>query len=448
LRPQKEQSVTILREPATRVATLLAAAGLCIAAGCAGRGPSSDGGINTGLAHVGKAESQPSAPIPVPPEVSAAEADLNRLAEESALNLQALFEQMNSGAAATEAKPSPVAAAEPAPAGPVLHAESALAEALREQTIAPPSEPAQAQKPVAVAPPAEDFPSEAPVAVNARVPDVTSTSPVAPARTGPIERPLQERVQETTLILVDLLRQHSMSTDTPMRTFLSLAAMEALWPGALQRIITPESLDGGGLTPDQTTAVETFRDLVVAARALGDPGGNETERLIAAAEKLMDSRPMRVRTAALCARVTGFGQYIPLSTTRFLHGRNHPVIIYTEVAPFAYREATSAEATRAGGGSASTSEYWAVELSQEVQIYHDVDGLLVWSRPEEVVVEVSRNRRRDFFVVNEIILPRTLSVGRYRMKVVMRDRTSGAMDEAVIPIEVVADPAIAAGLRD
>jgi hypothetical protein len=435
LRSQKEQSVTKLRETgAGLVASLAAAAGLCIIVGCGGRaGQASDGAVNTGLANVDKVESKPRVEVPAPP-VSEAETDLYRLAEESAQSLQALFEQMNRGQAVVERDPPEAAEASPAypiGPGPALSPQIALAEAVEDAAAAPSAEPPPTAEATPILHPFE-----------------AQQEPVVAVRTGPPERPLADRVQETTLVLVDLLRQHSMAMESPMRTFLSLAAMEALWPGALQRIITPESLDGGGLTLDQLTAVETFRDFAIAARALADAQGSETDRLIAAAEKLIDSRPMRIRAASLCARVTGFGQYIPLTSTRFVHGRNHPVIIYVEVAPFAYRQATSAEATRAGGGTASSAGLFAVELSQEIQVYHDVDGLLVWSRPEEVVVEVSRNRRRDFFVVNEIVLPRTFSVGRYRMKIIMRDRTSGAMDEAIIPFEVVADPALAAGLRD
>jgi hypothetical protein len=413
-----------------RIGILLAAGGLCVA-GCGGRPQgSSQSEINTGLAHVGKAERAPSAPIP-DPAPSAAEAELLRLAEESAANLQALFAQLEQRpvqapeGAAVEASPS---------AGPGL--EAALAEASGAEPRVDAAMQAVQHEPTT---------SSAAALTQEPMYEVRGSDNWRP---GSPDRPLQERIQEMTFMLVDLLRQYSVETPTPMKTYLSLAAMEALWPGALQKVITPVSLDGGGLTHEQITAVETLRDLLASVRTLDDGAGLETERLMAMAESVLSSRPMRVRAAVLCARVTGFGQYTPLSSNRFLHGRNHPVIVYTEVAPFEYRRATSVEAARGGGAPGDGREMWAVELSQQIQIYLDSDGLLVWSRPEETVLEVSRNRRRDFFLVNEVILPRTLSVGRYRMKITMRDRTGGAVDEAVIPFEVVADPALAGGLRD
>jgi hypothetical protein len=39
-----------------------------------------------------------------------------------------------------------------------------------------------------------------------------------------------------------------------------------------------------------------------------------------------------------------------------------------------------------------------------------------------------------------IDLPASLSVGRYQLKVIVRDHADGSEDERVIPIEIVADP--------
>jgi hypothetical protein len=54
-------------------------------------------------------------------------------------------------------------------------------------------------------------------------------------------------------------------------------------------------------------------------------------------------------------------------------------------------------------------------------------------------VDTSRNKRRDFYLINRIELPSTLSIGRYQLKVIMRDLVSGAEAEAIIPIEIVAE---------
>lgn len=410
---------------------------MCI--GCGGSRHAADNGINTGLALLAAGDPDP---VPAPAAGSAdltpAQSELARLAEESARNLQALFEQLNQGAPAVPDAPR-VSLAESLPPGsaPVVsaeaeqpvHDEPLFAGVDRYGTSPVPS-------PMGSYP---DLPTVAAVA------DADAEPELPPAEIPPARRPLAERIQEHSIVLVDLLRQQAASGSMPMRSYLALASLEVLRPGALQKIITPRATsETSGLSPEQWRAVEAFRDFVLGAGSLIEQPGMEADRLAELAEELIASRPMRMRHTTLCSRVSGFGQYVPLRSTRFLQGHNHPMIIYTEVHPFAYRPATSAEAARAAHAVGEvTGELLAVELSQEVHVYHEADGLLVWSRPEQGVLEVSRNRRRDFFLINEIVLPRSLSVGRYNMKVIMRDKTSGAVDEAILTFEVVADPALA-----
>jgi hypothetical protein len=408
-------------------AGIAAIAGLCIAIGCGGS-RQTDSAVNTGLSRLARGDSQPASAAPAAPaDLNPDQAEIYRLAEESAASLQAIFDQINS--AGGEIATAPLSPTEAPPPEAFTSLEHPIGEA--QLTLK-----AEAEEP--------EVPDASPIEVALEDPE-----PALPAAALAAERPLEDRIQEHTILLVDLLRQQSAADEAPLSAYLSLAAMEVLWPGALQTIITPDSLDGGGLTPEQIAVVESFRDLVAGAATLPSHSGGEADRFAELADELISSRPMRIRKAVLCARVTGFGQYVPLSGTRFLQGRNHPVIIYTEVAPYRHRPATPAEVARAiGGASYDPGALWVVELSQEVQVYHDADGLLVWSRPEERVLETSRNRRRDFFLVNEVVLPRTLSVGRYQMKIIMRDKTSGAVDETIIPFEVVADPALASGPRD
>jgi hypothetical protein len=148
-------------------------------------------------------------------------------------------------------------------------------------------------------------------------------------------------------------------------------------------------------------------------------------------DRLANEQPLTITDAQLCARVEGFGRYRPLPT-RLLAGRAHPGIIYTEVDHFG---------TRAGAGPDGEPGH-NVELSQELALYHDADGLLAWRRPEQAVTDFSRNRRQDFFIVQRIDLPQTLTVGMYRLKVTVHDRVTGETAETIIPIEVVADAAL------
>jgi hypothetical protein len=54
------------------------------------------------------------------------------------------------------------------------------------------------------------------------------------------------------------------------------------------------------------------------------------------------------------------------------------------------------------------------------------------------VRDESRNRLRDYYLTNRVRLPGNLGVGRYHLKVVMRDLIGEKVAETIIPIEIVA----------
>ncbi|MFN0133940.1 MAG: hypothetical protein ACKVW3_15600 [Phycisphaerales bacterium] len=258
-------------------------------------------------------------------------------------------------------------------------------------------------------------------------------------------KPLPERIEETTLLLVDLLRQQSTDATAAAKSSLALAALEALHPGALLQVITPAGVEDA-LTPEQRQAIETFRAMARAAGELPMEAPDISWRVTAIAEQALAAQPMRISNASLCTKVSGFGQFVPVASTKFAAGRANRVIVYVEVDNFAYRTLAELDAGTASGraGTAiNTTDRWAVELSQELQLRHEPDGLLVWARPEQRVLETSRNRRRDFFLVDDVTFPATLSIGRYSLKVITRDKTSNATDEKVLTFDIVADSPLA-----
>jgi hypothetical protein len=87
----------------------------------------------------------------------------------------------------------------------------------------------------------------------------------------------------------------------------------------------------------------------------------------------------------------------------------------------------------------SLSDLISVDLSQSLSLYQDQGGLLSWHRPARPVIETSRNKRRDFYIIQQIELPSGLSIGRYNLKVTIKDRTSGGEAETILPITIVAD---------
>ncbi len=263
-------------------------------------------------------------------------------------------------------------------------------------------------------------------------PETVITAPLPPPKS------LAERIDETTLLLIDLLRERVATGESPFRSALSLAAMEAVRPGSAMKMITPDSTDGGPLTDEQRDVINAFRELVLGLAEGDDRPGILTDLATNLGNSFLRARPMRIQ-AALAAKVTGYGQYVPLDVRRIQQGKPARAVVYTEVTRFTQRPIR--EATKLSE-SAQPGDKWAVELSQELQLIHDADGVKAWQQREQPVVETSRSYRTDFYLVQTITLPSTLSIGRYKLKVIVRDRASGQEDEAIIPIEVVADPTL------
>ncbi|MBS0195908.1 MAG: hypothetical protein JSR77_04040 [Planctomycetes bacterium] len=151
--------------------------------------------------------------------------------------------------------------------------------------------------------------------------------------------------------------------------------------------------------------------------------------------KPASSSNLRVARAVLCTKVMGFGKYNPYSSTTFSAGRAVPAIIYVEIENFASRPARDGDPTIA---DAALSELSSVELSQSLTLYQDPSGLQAWHHPSQSVIETSRGQRRDFYLIQQVELPRTLSIGRYNLKVTVKDKTSGQESEAMIPVTIVA----------
>jgi hypothetical protein len=147
---------------------------------------------------------------------------------------------------------------------------------------------------------------------------------------------------------------------------------------------------------------------------------------------------LQLPRVALCSRVDGFGRFRPMASNVFVAGRPVRMIVYVEVAGFRIREAKSGDPLVA---SAPASEQHTVDLSQSLRLYTDSDGTLVWQRPAQRAIETSLSKRRDFYLLQVIELPATLSVGRFNLKIVVSDATSGEQAEAVLPIVLVAEPA-------
>jgi hypothetical protein len=140
------------------------------------------------------------------------------------------------------------------------------------------------------------------------------------------------------------------------------------------------------------------------------------------AERIRGLAEMSIPVVELCSKVGGFGVYEPLNR-RFTAGVDHPLIVYCEVQNFTSRP--------------TMGRYWETKLSLEVTICTG-DGTRVWNDKNDVPTDVSRNRRRDFFVIKHMLLPKKFGVGRYLLKVAVTDEHLGRTAEYTTDVTLVA----------
>lgn len=155
-----------------------------------------------------------------------------------------------------------------------------------------------------------------------------------------------------------------------------------------------------------------------------------------AARGLASVLPVRINDAALATDIYGFAAYRPFDNYAFLAGRSNRLLVYTEPANFQSRLATEPTSQ----GAATNPGAYEVVLGLELQLYNERGSMLAWRRPEERVSIRSDRPRSEVYLGTMIDLPASLSVGRYQLKIVLRDHADGSEDERVIPIEIVADP--------
>ena len=241
-----------------------------------------------------------------------------------------------------------------------------------------------------------------------------------------------ERISEVTEELAMLLRAEADQSDSPVSAMAALSALEMI-----ERGVAPDPATMPWLTERERELLSAFRDLFSEAgeRLASDP--NDLLSVYGVIEGLPDRleswKRLSIPVATLCVRVDGFGQYEEFATNTLVAGRTHRMIVYTELVDFRSESATGSDGEMGH----------RVRLTQDLSLYHDADGLLAWRKANQSINEFSRNKRRDFFLVQMIELPRTLTVGSYRLKVTLVDEVAGATAEAVIRIDVVADAKLA-----
>ncbi len=148
--------------------------------------------------------------------------------------------------------------------------------------------------------------------------------------------------------------------------------------------------------------------------------------ILETAERLRTQADLSIPVVALCTDVKGFGVYEPINPPRFEAGREHKVVVYCEVENFS--------------SILDEQKRWQTKLKQDVVLYTEQGGDEAWhdttfARP---IVDYSRNRRHDFFIVKMIKLPATLTIGRYLLKVTVKDEQMNRIAENTTSLQILA----------
>lgn len=183
------------------------------------------------------------------------------------------------------------------------------------------------------------------------------------------------------------------------------------------------------LNPMQRQTVQQYHQLLTSLSNQIAAGGDtvDADAIVSKLDGMFGRQPIRIANASLCTRVDNFGVYEPFGSTTFLAGREQPMILYLELENF---------------HTETVEGLHEVRLEQDVVLYNESDGLAVWRVPAETIIDRSRNRRRDFFTVKMLHLPARLGVGKFQLKVRVKDLGGLTVDERNIPIHLVADQSL------
>lgn len=167
-------------------------------------------------------------------------------------------------------------------------------------------------------------------------------------------------------------------------------------------------------------ALSNFRNIV---RNDPNPLGSEKARpFIEMADRIRARSDLSVQSVNLCTSVKAFGNYDPIEPMQFAAGSPTLSVFYCEVDGFL--------------SQINDRQQWESKLSLELRLYNEA-GMQLWRVAPETVTDVSRKRRRDFFIAKRIQLPSRLTPGAYMLKATIRDLQANRVAESTLQVSVV-----------
>lgn len=231
-------------------------------------------------------------------------------------------------------------------------------------------------------------------------------------------------------LLDALLKRIDQSKDPDRVKALTAAALSIV---SSHKQMDPKLLDA--LDPKSREQVARFHQMLAVAfdELASDNKAQLTRRdMIRKIDEVFGAQPLEIEQFQLCRRVDSYGVYEPFATTRFLAGKKNRVLVYVELENFKHEPLEDGR--------------YEVRLEQSVELFDATGETTVWRQGPVQLVDVSRNKRRDFFIVYPIDLPARLPAGAYRLKVRIADKHTGSMrEQSMHDIQIVADQSLVNG---
>jgi hypothetical protein len=223
---------------------------------------------------------------------------------------------------------------------------------------------------------------------------------------------------------------YNTSATTQPANVATAADIADAFDSQLQRMLSSDASSDpslAALPADERQLLTTVIDSLAAFRmGLRSGDGLMATRvapLLALVDHIKSQTPLALPTLALCSKVTQFGIYDPLEPPRFAAGKETSTIVYCEVENFTSNEQPDGR--------------FATKLSYEAVLYGDGErSAAVLGKKPASIVDVCRNRRRDFFLADRLTIPASLPVGKYILKVTVVDELANHVAERTVPILV------------
>lgn len=156
-----------------------------------------------------------------------------------------------------------------------------------------------------------------------------------------------------------------------------------------------------------------------------DPAAWANKQLDAVEElrSLVRSRAdLRVPRIVLCKAIEGYGRYTPFDPAEFPAGKPNRVLIYIEVDNFTSEKTASGQ--------------HRVLLNMRQSLMSRA-GEEIWSGKDENIEDLARQPRRDFYLIADRTIPKTLAPGEYVIKVEVEDVLAGKLNSASATLKLV-----------